>query len=431
MIDLIKKKRDGFELSHKDISYIIKGYTSGKIPDYQIAAFLMAIFFKGLNYEETAYLTREMMYSGELIDLSKIKGIKVDKHSTGGVGDKTTLVLAPLVAAAGVPVAKMSGRGLGHTGGTLDKLESIKDFSIHLSKKEFITQVKKHGIAVIGQNKNMVPADKKLYALRDVTATVGNRSLIASSIMSKKLACGADAIVIDIKLGEGAFMKTIKDAKALAKMLIGIGKKMNRKVITVISAMHQPLGFAVGNALEVKEAIATLQGNGPKDLTELCLELGSQMLVLAHAAKDKKEAVKKLKKLIASGKAFEKFKEFIQIQGGDLKQIEQTDLLPSTRFSQIYKTNKNGFVKKLDALNVGLASMALGAGRATKDDKIDYGAGILLKKKIGSPVKKGETLAILYSNKKENFPKAKKLLDAAFKFSKLAPKKKELILKVI
>ncbi|HHH49884.1 MAG TPA: pyrimidine-nucleoside phosphorylase, partial [Saprospiraceae bacterium] len=410
---------------------IIKGYTSGKIPDYQIAAFLMAIFFKGLNYEETAYLTREMMYSGELIDLSKIKGIKVDKHSTGGVGDKTTLVLAPLVAAAGVPVAKMSGRGLGHTGGTLDKLESIKDFSIHLSKKEFITQVKKHGIAVIGQNKNMVPADKKLYALRDVTATVGNRSLIASSIMSKKLACGADAIVIDIKLGEGAFMKTIKDAKALAKMLIGIGKKMNRKVITVISAMHQPLGFAVGNALEVKEAIATLQGNGPKDLTELCLELGSQMLVLAHAAKDKKEAVKKLKKLIASGKAFEKFKEFIQIQGGDLKQIEQTDLLPSTRFSQIYKTNKNGFVKKLDALNVGLASMALGAGRATKDDKIDYGAGILLKKKIGSPVKKGETLAILYSNKKENFPKAKKLLDAAFKFSKLAPKKKELILKVI
>ena len=431
MIDLIKKKRDGYELSQADFSYIIKNYTSGKIPDYQLAAFLMAIYFKNLNHQETAFLTYEMMRSGELIDLSKIKGIKVDKHSTGGVGDKTTLVLAPLVAAAGVPVAKMSGRGLGHTGGTLDKLESIKDFSIHLSKKQFIAQIKKHGIAVIGQDENMVPADKKIYALRDVTATVGNISLIASSIMSKKLACGADAIVIDIKVGEGAFMKTIKEAKELAKMLIGIGEKMNRKVIAVISAMHEPLGFAVGNALEVKEAIATLQGNGPKDLTELCLELGSQMLVLAQVVKNKKQGKEKLKKLIASGKAFDKFKEFIKIQGGDLSVIEQTDLLPSSRFSQIYKTKKEGYIKNLNALDVGIASMKLGAGRATKADSINYGAGILLKKKIGDYIKKGETLAILYTNKKENFPKAKKLLDSAFKFSKLAPKKKELILKVV
>ena len=339
-IDLIKKKRDGLELNKGDFSTLINGFISGQIPDYQVSAFLMAVYFKGLNKEETAMLTDVMMHSGAVINLSIIKGIKVDKHSTGGVGDKTTLILAPLVAAAGVPVAKMSGRGLGHTGGTLDKLEAIKGLSVDMSEQEFFNKIKKHGIAVCGQNESLVPADKKLYALRDVTGTVDNPSLIASSIMSKKLACGADAIVIDIKVGKGAYMKTKTEAKALAKVIIGIGKKMNRKVIAVISAMHEPLGLAVGNALEVKEAIDTLKGNGPKDLVELCLELGSQMLVVGQVAKNKKEATKKLKKLIASGKAFEKFKEFVKAQDGDIAVIEQPELLPQSRFSEIYKSKK-------------------------------------------------------------------------------------------
>ncbi len=431
MIEIIKKKRNGVELSKEDFRFMIDGFVAGEIPDYQISAFLMAVYFKGMTENETAILTDVMMRSGDLIDLSEIEGIKVDKHSTGGVGDKTTLILAPLVAAAGVPVAKMSGRGLGHTGGTLDKLESIKGFSVDMSKEAFIENVKKYNIAVCGQNDNLVPADKKIYALRDVTGTVDNISLISSSIMSKKLACGADAIVVDIKVGEGAYMKTQEEAEDLAKMIIGIGSKMKRKVIAVISAMHEPLGLAVGNALEVKEAIDTLKGNGPADLNDLCLQLGGHLLVLGKVAKNQVEGTKKLEKLITSGAAFEKFKEMIKAQGGDLNVIDQPDLLPKTEFAQVFKSKKEGFISELNALDIGMASMKLGAGRATKDSKIDHGAGILLRKKIGDFVKKDEILATMFSNNQDGFEKAERLIDAAFKISKTKPRKNTLILKTI
>ena len=431
MVELIIKKRNGFELTKEEFSSIIDGFVSGEIPDYQVSAFLMAVYYEGMTSDETANLTDIMMHSGELIDLSEIEGVKVDKHSTGGVGDKTTLVLAPLVAAAGVPVAKMSGRGLGHTGGTLDKMESIKGLSVDMTREEFIDNVNRIKIAVCGQNANLVPADKKLYALRDVTGTVDNISLIASSIMSKKLACGADAIVIDIKVGHGAFMKTLEDAEELAEMMIGIGSKMNRKVIAVITSMNEPLGFTIGNALEVKEAIDTLKGNGPDDLTELCLELGSQMLVLGEVAKTQEEAVIILKKLIDSGKAYNKFKELVEAQGGDTNLIDQHDLLPDTKFSEIYKSKSEGYISKLNALDIGLASVKLGAGRETKTSVIDYGAGIVLQKKIGDYVKKDEDLAILYSNNFANFTKAIKFMDSAYIISEEKPSHKPLILKTI
>ena len=431
MVQLIKKKRDGKALSKKDYTRFVKGFVSGIIPDYQVSAFLMAAYFKGLTTKETAILTDQMMRSGDIIDLTKIKGIKVDKHSTGGVGDKTTLVLAPLVAAAGVPVAKMSGRGLGHTGGTLDKLEAIEGLSVSMSKEAFIEKIKKYNIAVCGQNAELVPADKKLYALRDVTGTVDNISLIASSIMSKKLACGADAIVIDIKIGEGAYMKTVEEAEELAEIMIGIGKEMNRKVIAVISAMHQPLGLAIGNALEVKEAIDTLLGKGPKDLTDLCLELGGHMLVLAKAAKNQKEAIATLKKLIKSGKAFKKFRAFVKSQGGNTTVIDNVKLLPSSKFKEVFKSPESGYIADLNALEVGLASMALGAGRETKESPIDYGAGILLNKKIGDKVKRGEKLATLFSDKKSNFGKATGLLKKGYKISKKKINDSPLIIKTI
>ncbi len=431
MVELIIKKRNGLELSKDEYQTIIDGFVSGNIPDYQISVFMMAVFFKGMNSTETANLTDIMMRSGELIDLSEIEGIKVDKHSTGGVGDKTTLILAPLVAAAGVPVAKMSGRGLGHTGGTLDKMESIKGLSVDMTREEFIDNVNRIKIAVCGQNANLVPADKKLYALRDVTGTVENTSLIASSIMSKKLACGADAIVIDIKVGHGAFMKTVEDAERLAKIMIDIGSKMNRKVIAVITSMSEPLGFTVGNALEVKEAINTLQGNGPDDLTELCLELGSHMLVLGEAAKTQDEAVETLKQLIDSGEAYDKFKELVVAQGGDVSMVEQTNLLPNTQFSEAYKSKSEGYISELNALDIGLASVKLGAGRETKASVIDFGAGIVLKKKIGDYVKKDEALAILYSNNSANFTKAEEFMDKAYTFSEKKPSHKPLILKTV
>lgn len=431
MIELIIKKRNGLELSREDYASIVDGFISGSIPDYQISAFLMAVYFKGLTSSETANLTDVMMRSGELIDLSEIKGIKVDKHSTGGVGDKTTLVLAPLVAAAGVPVAKMSGRGLGHTGGTLDKLESIKGLSVDMSRQEFIDKIKTHNIAVCGQNANLVPADKKLYALRDVTGTVDNMSLISSSIMSKKLACGADAIVIDIKVGHGAFMKTLKDAEELAQTMIGIGSKMNRKVIAVITSMSEPLGYAVGNALEVQEAIDTLKGNGPEDLTELCLELGSHMLVLGQVAKSYDEGVDILKGLIKSGKAFDKFVEFVEAQGGDITMVNQTELLPNAKFSYAYKSKEAGYINDLNALDIGLASVKLGAGRETKDSVLDYGAGIILKKKIGDYVNKDEVLAMLYSNNDTTFAYATKFMDLAYQMSQEKPLEKPLILKTV
>lgn len=431
MVELIVKKRNGIALSREEYKTIINGFVSGEIPDYQISAFLMAIYFKGLNRQETADLTDVMMRSGELIDLTEIPGIKVDKHSTGGVGDKTTLVLAPLVAAAGVPVAKMSGRGLGHTGGTLDKLESIAGFSVDITRQEFISNVKEHGIAVCGQNESLVPGDKKLYALRDVTGTVENLSLIASSIMSKKLACGAEGIVIDIKVGYGASIKTLEEAEELAEIMIYIGSKMNRKVSIFFTAMSEPLGCAIGNALEVKEAIETLQGNGPEDLTNLCLELGSEMLVLGKVVNEKAEGINKLKDLIASGVAFNKFKEFVKAQGGDVNMIDQPSLLPNAKFSEPYKSKSEGYINELNALDIGLASVQLGAGRETKDSAIDYGAGVVLKKKIGDFVSKGETLAMLYSNNNSTFAKAIELMDVAYIINSSKPKPKPLILKTL
>jgi pyrimidine-nucleoside phosphorylase len=431
MLETINKKKHGIALDKIEINALIDGFIKEQIPDYQMAAFLMAVYFKGLNKEETLYLTDAMMRSGELIDLSSIKGTKVDKHSTGGVGDKTTLVLAPLVAAAGAPVAKMSGRGLGHTGGTIDKLESIKNFSIQLDKEQFIEKIQRHGIAVCGQSANLVPADKKIYALRDVTGTVDNVSLISSSIMSKKLACGADAIVLDVKVGKGSYMKTKAEGIELAKMLIDLGKGMDKKVEAVISAMEEPLGYAVGNALEVKEAIATLQGKGPADLEALCLELGSRMLVLSGVVKTKEAAVLKLKELIENGAAFEKFKEFIKAQNGDIDVLEDIDLLPKSSYSMVYESATSGYINQLDAKHIGVASMILGAGRSTKESEIDYGAGILLKKKIGDYVEKGSALAILYTNNPATFAKAKSILEKTYEILDEKPTEQPLIIEII
>ncbi len=431
MLELIKKKRDGLELSANDIQIIINGFVAGEIPDYQMAAWLMAVYFRGLNDIETAALTDAMMRSGDLIDLSNISGIKVDKHSTGGVGDKTTIILAPLVAAAGVPVAKMSGRGLGHTGGTLDKLEAIPGFNVDMNREDFIENVKNHGIAICSQNAKLVPADKKIYALRDVTGTVDNISLIASSIMSKKLACGADAIVIDIKVGDGAFMKTVVDAEKLAKIMIETAAKMDKKLIAVITEMNAPLGFAVGNTLEVIESIETLKGNGPQDLTELCLDLGSHMLVLGEKATTHEEGILILKELIKNGKAFEKFKELVTAQGGDIHCIENLDLFPKPNFSFEYKSKNNGYIQQLSAMEIGLASVALGAGRATKESKIDYSAGIILQKKISEFVQEGDVLAILYANNITFFDKAMEHMNTAFLFTDEAPIQQPLIIKTV
>ncbi len=431
MVDIIKKKRDGLELSKAEIQRVIDGLINNQIPDYQISAFLMAIYFQKMSEQETAFLTTAMVESSVQIDLTDIEGIKVDKHSTGGVGDKTTLVLAPMVAAAGVPVAKITGRGLGHTGGTIDKLESIDGFTTDLSPDKFIQKVKKHNIALCGQNEDLVPADKKLYALRDVTATVDNLSLIASSIMSKKLACGADAITIDLKVGSGAFIKDLATARKLGRKMINIGSKMNRKVIVLVTAMNQPLGYTIGNALEVKEAIATMKGQGPNDLMELCLEMGANMLLLAKRVEAISEGKALLKKLINSGAVLNKFKTFIKSQGGDLAEIEDTNLLPKSQHKSEYLSKKEGYIAELNALEIGLASVALGAGRETKASKIDLGAGIVLKKKTGDYVNKGETLAILYSNDPLYIRKAEAHINLAYQFASEAPKKSSLIYETI
>ena len=401
MVDLIEKKRDGFELSTEEIQYIITGYTAGDIPDYQMSAFLMAIYFKNMTDRERADLTMAMAGSGDQIDLSAIEGIKVDKHSTGGVGDTTTLVLGPLVAACGVPVAKMSGRGLGHTGGTIDKLEAIEGFHVELSTEEFIKQVNDIKLAVIGQSGNLTPADKKLYALRDVTATVNSIPLIASSIMSKKIAAGADAIVLDVKTGEGAFMKTAEDAKELAHAMVGIGNATGRKTMAIISDMSQPLGFAIGNALEVKEAIETLQGNGPEDLTELCLVLGSQMVVVGGKAETLEEARAMLEEVIANGEALKILKQFIENQGGNPAIVDDVSLLPQAKFVNEVPSEQEGYISFVEADEIGTAAMVLGAGRATKESEIDLAVGIVLKKKVGDFVKKGESIATVYSNTEE------------------------------
>lgn len=401
MIDIIEKKRDGKSLTREEIEFFVNGYTRGEVPDYQASSLAMAIFFQDMNDEERAALTMSMVNSGEKIDLSDINGIKVDKHSTGGVGDTTTLVLAPLVAAVGVPVAKMSGRGLGHTGGTIDKLESVKGFNVEISEKDFIKLVNDNQVAVIGQSGNLTPADKKLYALRDVTGTVNSIPLIASSIMSKKIAAGAEAIVLDVKTGSGAFMKTLDDAEALAHAMVRIGNNVGRNTMAIISDMSQPLGNAIGNALELKEAIATLKGNGPKDLTELVLTLGSQMVVLAEQAASLDEARQMLIDAIKTGKALNKFKTFLSNQGGDDSIVDSPEKLPSAKYQVEFKAKKDGYITEIIANEIGVASMMLGAGRQTKKDVIDLGVGIVLNKKVGEHVEKGENILTIHTNTKE------------------------------
>ena len=399
MVDIIAKKRDGKELTTEQINFFINRYTDGSIPDYQLSALAMAIFFKDMTDRERADLTMAMVESGETIDLSAIEGIKVDKHSTGGVGDTTTLVLGPLVAALDVPVAKMSGRGLGHTGGTIDKLEAVEGFHVEITKEQFIDIVNRDKVAVIGQTGNLTPADKKIYALRDVTGTVNSIPLIASSIMSKKIAAGADAIVLDVKTGAGAFMKTEEDAKELAHAMVRIGNNVGRQTMAVISDMSQPLGFAIGNALEVKEAIDTLKGEGPEDLTELVLVLGSQMVVLAKKANTLEEAREMLIEVMKNGKATEKFKEFLSNQGGDSSIVDNPEKMPQAKYVIDVPAKTSGVISNIVADEIGIAAMLLGAGRATKEDEIDLAVGLMLRKKVGDAVKEGEPFVTIYANR--------------------------------
>lgn len=420
MVDVIEKKRDGLSLTPEEIQFVIDGYIKDEIPDYQMSAWLMAVYFKGMTPEETAALTMAMAESGDKIDLSQIDGVKVDKHSTGGVGDTTTLILAPLVAAVGVPVAKMSGRGLGHTGGTIDKLEAVPGFHVEVSEQQFIDMVNQNKVAVVGQSGNLAPADKKIYSLRDVTATVNSIPLIASSIMSKKIAAGADAIVLDVKVGSGAFMKEMKDARALAATMVEIGEQVGRKTAAVISDMSQPLGYAVGNALEVKEAIDTLKGKGPADLHELCLVLGSKMVVLAGKAETEQEARAKLEKVIMNGKALDVFKAFLSAQGGDPSVVDHPEKLPDAKFKISVLSPEAGFVEGIAADQIGTAAMLLGAGRATKDSVIDLSVGLVLHKKIGDEVKKGEPIATIHSNTEGVDISARKILHA-YQFSNDRP----------
>ena len=431
MVDLIKKKRDGQELSTEEINFIIEGYVKGEIPDYQVSALMMAIFYQGMNDRETVDLTMAMMNSGDVLDLSKIEGVKVDKHSTGGVGDKTSLVLTPMVASLGIPVAKMSGRGLGHTGGTIDKLESFEGFSTSIPTDKFFENVNKNKISIMGQTANLAPADKLLYALRDVTATVDNMSLIASSIMSKKLAAGADAIVLDVKSGSGAFMKTDADAKSLAEKMVSIGNMAGRKTRAVISDMDQPLGFAVGNALEVQEAINTLKGQGPDDLLELCLTLGSQMVILAGLCDDEDTARKMLLETIESGKALDKLATFIESQGGNKEDVYNTENLFRATICYELLSETDGYIKGIECEEVGMTSLLLGGGRRSKTDEIDLWTGIILNKKVGDKVEKGECIAKLYANDNAKLEQAKTRLFNAYSFSTVPVNKNVLIKEII
>lgn len=417
MNELIQKKRDGEVLTKTEIDFIVSGYTNDFIPDYQMSAFLMAVFFKGMSEEETLNLTMAMANSGETMDLSSIDGIKADKHSTGGVGDKTSLVLGPMVASCDVPVAKMSGRGLGHTGGTIDKLESFSGFSAEMLPEKFIENVNKIKIAIIGQSKDLAPADKKIYALRDVTATVDQISLIASSIMSKKFAAGADAIVLDVKTGNGAFMKKEEDAINLAEEMVKIGNGAGRNTIAIISDMNQPLGWAVGNALEVKEAIETLNGQGSEDLLELCLVLGSHMLVLSKKALNLKDARKKLIKTIQDKSALKKMAQFIESQGGDSSPVYDTSLLPSAKIIREIRSEVSGYVNAIQTNEIGNISLLLGGGRETKETEIDLSVGVILKKKIGDKLEKGEIIAEIHGNDMEKVMRAEEILLETFTFS--------------
>ncbi|EHS7160126.1 pyrimidine-nucleoside phosphorylase [Staphylococcus pseudintermedius] len=411
MVDIIAKKRDGHALTKEEIEFVVNGYTNDDIPDYQMSSLAMAIFFQDMTDEERAYLTMAMVESGDQIDLSNIEGIKVDKHSTGGIGDTTTLVLAPLVAALDVPVAKMSGRGLGHTGGTIDKLESVEGFHVEISEEAFVKLVNEDKVAVIGQTGNLTPADKKIYALRDVTATVNSIPLIASSIMSKKIAAGADAIVLDVKTGNGAFMKTVEDAEQLAHAMVKIGNQVGRQTMAIISDMSQPLGRAIGNALELQEAIDTLKGEGPEDLTELVLTLGSQMVVLAQKAKDLDEARGMLQEVIDNGKALEKFKTFLSNQGGDASVVDDPSKLPTAQYQFELPAKRSGVVSEMIANEIGIASMMLGAGRQTKEDVIDLAVGLVLNKKVGDRVEEGESLLTIYANSEDVEQVKQKLYD--------------------
>ncbi|MGN1160191.1 MAG: pyrimidine-nucleoside phosphorylase [Lachnospiraceae bacterium] len=431
MYDLIQKKRDGQALTAAEIAYMVKEYTNGSIPDYQMSAMMMAIYFRGMTEEETLCLTMEMAHSGDMLDLSGIHGIKVDKHSTGGVGDKTSLALTPMVAACGVSVAKMSGRGLGHTGGTIDKLESFEGFSTELSSDRFMTQVNEIGVAIMGQTADLAPADKKLYALRDVTATVDQMSLIASSIMSKKLAAGADAIVLDVKTGSGAFMKKEADAIALAQEMVKIGKGAGKNMTAVITDMDQPLGLAVGNALEVKEAIDTLRGNGPEDFTKLCLTLGTYMLLAAGKAENEADAQAKLRTAIESGAALRKLAEFVKAQGGNEEQVYHPETLPKASIIEPVLAQESGYVSHIACDEVGICSLILGGGRETKADIIDLSVGIVLCKKKGDYVEKGEALAVLHANDRGKMEEAARRYLNAVTITESAPEKDALIKQII
>ena len=431
MYELIVKKKRGGELAKGEIDWMIREYTAGRIPDYQMSAMMMAVCFVGMSAEETKDLTLAMAHCGDMLDLSAIRGIKVDKHSTGGVGDKTTLVLAPLVASLGVPVAKMSGRGLGHTGGTIDKLESFTGFHTDLTPEQFIRNVNTIHIAVAGQTANLAPADKKLYALRDVTGTVDQMSLIASSIMSKKLASGADGIVLDVKTGDGAFMKSLDDARALAEEMVSIGKLAGKDVSAVISDMDQPLGSAVGNALEVKEAIRTLKGQGPEDLEQLVLVLGSIMTVKAGRAENTEEAERLLRDSLESGRAFEVFKAFIRAQGGDPEEAEHPELLPSAAYQEAVCAERDGFVSDIRTEEIGRICLLLGGGRETKESAIDLSVGLVLCKKKGDAVKKGEPLAVIHASDPGKLSEAKKRLLEAYEFTSQKPEAAPLIKDII
>ncbi|GLX69055.1 pyrimidine-nucleoside phosphorylase [Paenibacillus glycanilyticus] len=431
-VDLIQKKRDGGVLTAKELTFLVDGYCDGGIPDYQMSAWAMAVLFRGMTPQETASLTLAMANSGDQVDLAPIAGIKVDKHSTGGVGDKTTLIIAPLVASVGVPVAKMSGRGLGHTGGTIDKLESIAGFQTELSREKFLEQVNEIGLSVIGQSGNLAPADKKLYALRDVTATVESIPLIASSVMSKKIAAGADAIVLDVKTGSGAFMKTVEDSEKLAQAMVEIGTQVGRQTAAVISDMDQPLGFAIGNALEVREAIETLRGRGPADLTELCLTLGAHMVVLGGHAENVAEAKELLRQQLNNGQALEKFKQFIAAQGGDATVAEDVTLLPQAAEQVEVKALAAGFVSAIDAEQLGIAAMLLGAGRATKEALIDYSVGIMIGKKVGDPVSEGETLVVLHTKAQDiAVEEVAAKIQSAYSITAEKPAERPLLLSVV
>ena len=417
MTDIICKKRDGEALTKEEIGFFVKGYVSGEIPDYQASALCMAIYFRGMNDDEILDLTLAMMNSGETVDLSGIEGIKADKHSTGGVGDKTSLVLCPMAAAAGLKIAKMSGRGLGHTGGTIDKLESFPGFTVEISEERFLENVNRIGISIIGQSKNLVPADKKLYALRDVTGTVPSVPLIVSSIMSKKLASGGDIIVLDVKCGSGSFMKTKEEAEVLAKQLVRVGKAAGKKTAAVITDMDEPLGNAVGNALEVKEAIAVLKGEKKGDLYELCMTLGSLMLVSAEKAASLEDARKMLEKTISDGSALKKLAEMVEAQGGDGRYVYDTSLLPGAEFTLEVPAPCNGYVKHIEADDIGLASMHLGGGRATKEDTIDLSVGIVINRKVGDHVSEGESIATVHANYRNKAHDAAEAVLRAYEFS--------------